>query len=77
MQRRPAVIHGHRKSSCDLNDDRHGGFVFDGDNGSWWHSGASGHLDYQNNSPFINMEYSSGRIETRQERDDPYSTEFQ
>lgn len=40
-------------------------------------AGASGRLDYQNNSPFINMEYSSGRIETRQERDDPYSTESQ
>ncbi|XP_047082860.1 receptor-like serine/threonine-protein kinase ALE2 [Lolium rigidum] len=63
--------YSHRESSCDPDDDRQGGFVFDSGSGSWWHSGASGHLDYRDNSPFINMEYSSGRIEARQERDDP------
>ncbi|CAM0943014.1 unnamed protein product [Alopecurus aequalis] len=67
--------YSHRESSCDPDDDdRQGGFVFDScGSGSWWHSGTSGRLDYRNSSPFINMEYSSGRIETRQERDDPYS----
>ncbi|KAF7092028.1 hypothetical protein CFC21_094550 [Triticum aestivum] len=66
--------YSHRESSCDPDDDLPAGFIFDSGSGSWWNSGASGCLDYRNPSPFINMEYSSGRIEARQEREgDPYS----
>ncbi|PNT69428.1 hypothetical protein BRADI_3g55237v3 [Brachypodium distachyon] len=61
--------YSNRDSSCDPDDDRQGGFIFESGSGSWWNSGASGCLDYRNSPPFINMEYSSDRIERRQEYD--------
>jgi hypothetical protein len=48
------------RNSSDPDGDYHGGMVFE--SGSWG-VGTSGCLDYRNSLPFVNMEYSSGRIE--------------
>ncbi|TVU27713.1 hypothetical protein EJB05_19210 [Eragrostis curvula] len=48
------------RESSDPDGDYHGGLVFE--SGSWG-MGTSGCLDYRNSLPFVNMEYSSGRIE--------------